>query len=98
MCQFLRTRMTCRGITTLQSKLQRNKVDEVHNEIIGKSSGSQTKDRSEHNEGNPRGLVSLQGADIKEVEDFKCCGSTVQSNGGCGKDVKKSEQAGWNGW
>ena len=29
-------------------KEQRNKVDEPHNEIMGKSSGSLTKDRSEH--------------------------------------------------
>ena len=25
-------------------------------------------------------------------------GSTVQSNGGCGREVKKRVQAGWNGW
>lgn len=29
-------------------QLQRNKVDETYNEVIGKRSGSQTKSRSEH--------------------------------------------------
>ena len=32
------------------------------------------------------------------MEDFKYLGSTVQSNGECGKEVKKRVQAGWNGW
>ena len=41
------------------------------------------------NERNPSGAVSLQGAEMKKVEDFKHLGSTVQSNGECGKEVKK---------
>ena len=32
------------------------------------------------------------------MKDFKYLGSTVQSNGECGRDVKKRVQAGWNGW
>ena len=32
------------------------------------------------------------------MDDFKCLGSTVQSNGECGREVKKRIQAGWNGW
>ena len=32
------------------------------------------------------------------MEDFKYLGSTVQSNGECGSEVKKRVQAGWNGW
>ncbi|KAK3551088.1 hypothetical protein QTP70_012181 [Hemibagrus guttatus] len=31
-------------------------------------------------------------------QEFKYLGSTVQSNGECGKEVKKRVQAGWNGW
>ena len=31
------------------------------------------------------------------MEDFKGLGSTVQSNGECGREVKKRVQAGWNG-
>ncbi|KAF7647206.1 hypothetical protein LDENG_00175930 [Lucifuga dentata] len=42
--------------------------------------------------------LRLQGIEIKKVEDFKYLGSTVQSNGECGKEVKKRVQAGWNGW
>ena len=50
------------------------------------------------NDKDPRGTVRLQGAEIKNVEDFKYLGSTIQSNGECGKEVKKRVQAGWNGW
>ena len=50
------------------------------------------------NERNPRGTVNPQGPEMKKVEDFKYLGSTVQSNGECGKEVKKKVQAGWNGW
>ena len=35
---------------------------------------------------------------MANVEDFKYLGSTVQSNGQCGREVKKRVQAGWNGW
>ncbi|KAK3518844.1 hypothetical protein QTP70_014989 [Hemibagrus guttatus] len=34
----------------------------------------------------------------EKVQEFKYLGSTVQSNGECGKEVKKRVQAGWNGW
>ncbi|KAF7643594.1 hypothetical protein LDENG_00236740, partial [Lucifuga dentata] len=50
------------------------------------------------NERDSSGMVRLQGIEIKKVEDFKYLGSTVQSNGECGKEVKKRVQAGWNGW
>ncbi|KAK2880212.1 hypothetical protein Q8A73_022910 [Channa argus] len=46
----------------------------------------------------PGGTVRLQGAEVKKVQDFKYLGSTVQSNGECGKEVKRRVQAGWNGW
>ena len=32
------------------------------------------------------------------MEEFKYLGSTVLSNGECGREVKKRVQAGWNGW
>ena len=35
---------------------------------------------------------------MAKVDDFNCMGSTVQSNGHCGREVKKRVQAGWNGW
>ncbi|KAK3510484.1 hypothetical protein QTP70_009161 [Hemibagrus guttatus] len=44
------------------------------------------------------GTVRLQGEEVKKVQEFKYLGSTVQSNGVCGKEVKKRVQAGWNGW
>ncbi|KAK3510265.1 hypothetical protein QTP70_032584 [Hemibagrus guttatus] len=44
------------------------------------------------------GTVRLQGEEVKNVQEFKYLGSTVQSNGECGKEVKKRVQAGWNGW
>ncbi|KAK3524837.1 hypothetical protein QTP86_007578 [Hemibagrus guttatus] len=45
------------------------------------------------NEREGSGTVRLQGEEVKKVQ-----GSTVQSNGECGKEVKKRVQAGWNGW
>ncbi|KAK3542067.1 hypothetical protein QTP86_011368 [Hemibagrus guttatus] len=44
------------------------------------------------------GTVRLPGEEVKKVQEFKYLGSTVQSNGECGKEVKKRVQAGWNGW
>ncbi|KAK3548355.1 hypothetical protein QTP70_010717, partial [Hemibagrus guttatus] len=50
------------------------------------------------NERQGSGTVRLQGEEVKKVQEFKYLGSTVQSNGECGKEVKKRVQAGWNGW
>ncbi|KAK3548848.1 hypothetical protein QTP70_021035, partial [Hemibagrus guttatus] len=50
------------------------------------------------NEREGSGTVRLQGKEVKKVQEFKYLGSTVQSNGECGKEVKKQVQAGWNGW
>ncbi|KAK3572993.1 hypothetical protein QTP86_012029 [Hemibagrus guttatus] len=50
------------------------------------------------NEREGSGTVRLQGEEVKKVKEFKYLGSTVQSNGECGKEVKKRVQAGWNGW
>ncbi|KAK3543159.1 hypothetical protein QTP70_011954 [Hemibagrus guttatus] len=50
------------------------------------------------NEREGSGIVRLQGEEVKKVQEFKYLGSTVQSNGECGKEVKKRVQAGWNGW
>ena len=47
---------------------------------------------------NSIGTVKMQGEEVAKVEDFKYLGSTVQSNGECGREVKKRVQAGWNGW
>ncbi|KAK3558341.1 hypothetical protein QTP86_017253, partial [Hemibagrus guttatus] len=50
------------------------------------------------NEREGSGTVRLQGEEVKKVQEFKYLGSTVQSNGECGKEVQKRVQAGWNGW
>ena len=50
------------------------------------------------NERQVNGTVKMQGEEVAKVEDFKYLGSTVQSNGQCGREVKKRVQAGWNGW
>ncbi|KAK3533083.1 hypothetical protein QTP70_006785 [Hemibagrus guttatus] len=50
------------------------------------------------NEREGSGTVRLQGEEVKKVQEFKYLGSTVQSNGECGKEVKKRVQTGWNGW
>ena len=50
------------------------------------------------NERQVKGTVKMQGEEVAKVEDFKYLGSIVQSNGECGREVKKRVQAGWNGW
>ncbi|KAK3525929.1 hypothetical protein QTP70_010997 [Hemibagrus guttatus] len=50
------------------------------------------------NEREGSGTVRLQGEEVKKVQEFKYLGSTAQSNGECGKEVKKRVQAGWNVW
>ncbi|KAK3509487.1 hypothetical protein QTP70_035130, partial [Hemibagrus guttatus] len=50
------------------------------------------------NEREGSGTIRLQGEEVKKVQEFKYLRSTVQSNGECGKEVKKRVQAGWNGW
>ncbi|KAK3517214.1 hypothetical protein QTP70_001135 [Hemibagrus guttatus] len=45
------------------------------------------------NEREVSGTVRLQGEEVKKVQEFKYLGSTVQSNGECGKEVKKRVQA-----
>ena len=44
------------------------------------------------------GVVKMQGVDVPKVEEFKYLGSTVQSNGDCGREVKKRVEAGWCRW
>ena len=41
------------------------------------------------NERQVNGTVKMQGEEVAKVEDFKYLGSTVQSNGECGSEVKK---------
>ena len=50
------------------------------------------------NEREDNGTVQMQGEDLAKVEEFKYLGSTVQSNGEYGREMKYRIQAGWNGW
>ena len=50
------------------------------------------------NEMQVNGTVKMQGEEVPEVENFRYLGSTIQSNGERGREVKKGVQAGWNGW
>ena len=50
------------------------------------------------NERQVNSTVKMQGEEVAKVDDFKYLGSTVQSNGECGREVKMRVQAGWNGW
>ncbi|KAK3550772.1 hypothetical protein QTP70_004610 [Hemibagrus guttatus] len=45
------------------------------------------------NEREGSGTIKLQGGEVKKVQEFKYLGSTVQSNGECGKEVKERMQA-----
>ncbi|KAK3547244.1 hypothetical protein QTP86_017815 [Hemibagrus guttatus] len=46
------------------------------------------------NEREGSGTVRLQGEEVKKVQEFKYLGSTVQSNGDCGKEENISENQG----
>ncbi|KAK3567099.1 hypothetical protein QTP86_009796 [Hemibagrus guttatus] len=46
------------------------------------------------NEREGSGTVRLQGEEVKKVQEFKYLGSTVQSNGECGKEENISENQG----
>ena len=50
------------------------------------------------NGGNDDETVKMEDAKVPRVKEFKYLGSTVQESGGCEREVKKSVQAGWNGW
>ena len=40
--------------------------------------------------------VTMQGVEVKRVQQLKYLGSTAQSNGKCRKEVKKRVEAGWS--
>ncbi|KAK3548924.1 hypothetical protein QTP70_021691 [Hemibagrus guttatus] len=46
------------------------------------------------NEREGSGTVRLQGEEVKKVQEFKCLGSTVQSNGECGKEKQNRKPCG----
>ena len=50
------------------------------------------------NGGNDDKTVKVEDTKVPRVKEFKYLGSTVQESGGCEREVKKREQAGWNGW
>ena len=41
------------------------------------------------------GTVWFQGAEVVKVDEIKYLGSTVESNGDCGRECRKRVQAGW---
>ena len=42
--------------------------------------------------------IKLQSTDVPETNEFKYLGSTIQSNGESGREIKKRIQAGWHSW
>ena len=40
----------------------------------------------------------MEDTKVQRVKEFKYLGSTVQENGSCEREIKKSVQAEWNGW
>ena len=50
------------------------------------------------NGGNDDETVKMEDTKVPRVKKFKYLGSTVQESGSCEREVKKREQAGWNGW
>ena len=50
------------------------------------------------NGGNDKETVKMKDTKVSRVKEFKYLGSTVQESGSCEREVKRREQAGWNGW
>ena len=50
------------------------------------------------NGGNDDETVKMDDTKVPRVKEFKYLGSTVQESGSCEGEVKKTVQAGWNGW
>ena len=50
------------------------------------------------NEKEASGTLRFQGVEKEKMHDFKYLGSTVQKNGECGKEVKKTVQTEWSDW
>ena len=44
------------------------------------------------------GTVAMQGEVMKQVEEFKYLGSTIQADGGIDREIAKRIQAGWGAW
>ena len=44
------------------------------------------------------GFLRFQGTEIENLDEFKYLGWTVQSNGECGREVKKRVQVVWSRW
>ena len=42
--------------------------------------------------------IKLQSTDVPESNEFRYLGSTIQSNGESGREIKKRIQAGWHSW
>ena len=47
---------------------------------------------------NDKETVKMEHTKVPRVKEFKYLGSTVQESGSCKREVKRSVQAGWNGW
>ena len=43
-------------------------------------------------------MVLLQGVEVPKVKELRYLEAAVQCNGGCGSEVKRRVQAGWNNW
>ena len=50
------------------------------------------------NGANDKKTIKMEDTKVSRVKKFKYLGSTVQESGSCEREVKKSLQAGWNGW
>ena len=50
------------------------------------------------NGGNDDETVKMEDIKVPRVKEFKYLGLTVQESGSCEREVKKTVQAGWNGW
>ena len=48
--------------------------------------------------GTPLGSVKMQSAQLPQVTEFKCLGSSLQSDGDLNTEINKRTRCGWNNW
>ncbi|KAK3516596.1 hypothetical protein QTP70_021949, partial [Hemibagrus guttatus] len=86
------------------SKASSQASDPPTDDSFGEAEGSPSRSGEEDAAGDTQSpsvsepQAEPDGSEPDSPQEFKYLASTVQSNGECGKEVKKRVQAGWNGW
>ena len=96
-CLFVMDRMTDDIVICSKSKEQVEEKRESWRYALERRGMKVNRRKTEYmcmNERQVNGTMKMQEEEVAQVEDFTYLGSTVQTNGECGREVKKRVQAG----